>query len=319
MEHATLNDTVYFYFASNDTSGSGGDGATPVYDVRLAGAAAGAAPVLSGSATLLTHANFPNGCHEVAIAATTGNGFATGNTYAVFCTLLVDSQNPTGFIGKFVLKPIIANVMQWLATAVNEDTAGYPVSTIKDGPGTGEINTNAGKIVEVETLSGHTAQSGDGYVVVNHADHGNAKLVRSTTPANTLDVAATGEAGLDFDNAKGTHPTVPTVTDVTNDVGITQAGANKVWDTAVRVLTSGVALTNAGIDAILNRPISNLDSGGGIFRSLYGLISKLVNKSDTTTNVGKLTIFKTDDSTELATQTLTSDATANPITGVDTD
>ena len=50
LEYHTLEDTVYLYFASNDTSGSGGDGATPVYDVRLAGAAADAVPVLSGAA-----------------------------------------------------------------------------------------------------------------------------------------------------------------------------------------------------------------------------------------------------------------------------
>src|SRR3989304_7143343 len=38
----------------------------------------------------------------------------------------------------------------------------------------------------------------DTYGVVAHADHGNAKLVRSTTPANALDISTTGEAGLDF-------------------------------------------------------------------------------------------------------------------------
>ena len=109
-QHATLEDTVYLWFGANDTSGSGGDGASPVYDVRLAGAASDAAPVLSGSATLLSHANYPSGAHEVAVAATAANGFAATNTYAVFCTLLVDSQNPTGFVGSFTLAPIIASV-----------------------------------------------------------------------------------------------------------------------------------------------------------------------------------------------------------------
>lgn len=111
-QHRILEDTVYFWFASNDTSGSGGDGASPVYDVRLAGAAAGAIPVLSGSATLLSHANYPPGCHEVAIAATSGNGFSAGNTYAVFCTLAVDGQNPSGFVGAFSLEPIIADLRE---------------------------------------------------------------------------------------------------------------------------------------------------------------------------------------------------------------
>jgi hypothetical protein len=58
----------------------------------------------------------------------------------------------------------------------------------------------------------------DVYDIVNNGTYGNAQLVRATTPANTLDVAATGEAGIDFDNINGTHPTVPTVTNVTNQV-----------------------------------------------------------------------------------------------------
>ena len=111
-QYATLADTVYFWFASNDTSGSGGDGASPAADVRLAGAAADAAPVYSPTPTLLSHVNYPAGAYEVAIAATAGNGFAAGNTYAVFCTLAIDSQNPTGFIGSFDLKPVESNLIQ---------------------------------------------------------------------------------------------------------------------------------------------------------------------------------------------------------------
>ncbi len=103
---ATINDTVFFWFAANDTSGSGGDGATPLFDVREAGAAASAIPLLSGTPSLLTHANFPAGCHEISVAATTGNGFAADDTFAVFCTLAIDSQNPTGFVGSCTLTPL---------------------------------------------------------------------------------------------------------------------------------------------------------------------------------------------------------------------
>lgn len=112
FQYATLEDTVYLFFAANDTAGSGGDGATPAFDVRLAGAAASAAPVLSGTPDLLSHANYPAGCHEVAVAATAANGFAAGNVYAVFCTLAIDSQNPTGFVGAFALAPVLANVKE---------------------------------------------------------------------------------------------------------------------------------------------------------------------------------------------------------------
>lgn len=50
-------------------------------------------------------------------------------------------------------------------------------------------------------------------------------------------------------------------------------------------------------------------------RSLYGLIQQL-QQSDTTTNAGFLTIFKTDGTTELAQLALATDAAADPVTGV---
>jgi hypothetical protein len=164
-QYVTLEDTVYLWFGANDTSGSGADGASSAYDVREGGAAAGAAPTLSGSGTLLSHANYPAGAYEVAIAATAGNGFAADKTYGVFCTLAVDSQNPTGFIGSFSTFPVPSNVTevngsaasgsgtpsvnvtQWNGTNVaTPDTAGYPKVTIKNGSGNGEIGLDAGAI-----------------------------------------------------------------------------------------------------------------------------------------------------------------------------
>lgn len=129
-QYATLEDTVYFWFGSNDTSGSGGDGADPLADVRLAGAAVGAIPTLSPTPTLLSHANYPAGCYEVAIAATAANGFAANSTYAVFCTLTVDAQNPTGFVGSFDLKPVNANTIQVSGTAQTANDNGADINTL---------------------------------------------------------------------------------------------------------------------------------------------------------------------------------------------
>src|SRR3989337_1635976 len=50
------------------------------------------------------------------------------------------------------------------------------------------------------------------------------------------------EAEVDSNTVSGT---VPTVTNITNDVGITQAGADKVWGTAARVLTAGTNIALA--------------------------------------------------------------------------
>jgi hypothetical protein len=78
-------------------------------------------------------------------------------------------------------------------------------------------------------------QTGDAYAIVSDAAFGNARLVRATTPANTLDVSATGEAGLDFNNLKGasaattlaniTVPAVTTAGSVTGNIGGNVAGS----------------------------------------------------------------------------------------------
>jgi len=52
----------------------------------------------------------------------------------------------------------------------------------------------------IDNLSGHVAQSGDSYSIVNNGTYGNAQLVRATTPANTLDISAAGCAGIDWAN-----------------------------------------------------------------------------------------------------------------------
>lgn len=152
-QYATLEATIYFWFATNNTAGSGGDGATPLADVRLAGAAADAIPVLSPTPVLLSHANYPAGCYEVAIAATTVNGFAADQTYAVFSTLLIDGQNPTGFVGSFDLKGVKTDV---------EAIADQVWDEILTGA-THNISTSAGRRVrEIGAFAIHsgTAQAG---------------------------------------------------------------------------------------------------------------------------------------------------------------
>jgi len=52
------------------------------------------------------------------------------------------------------------NVVEWAGTDVaTPDTAGYPVVTIKDGTGTGEINTASGAVVNVTTVATTTTNT----------------------------------------------------------------------------------------------------------------------------------------------------------------
>ena len=109
---------------------------------------------------------------------------------------------------------------------------------------------------------------------VNHADHGNAKLVRSTTPANKLDVSATGEAGLDFANIKdaAAHTTI--------DISVNVALA-----TTLAVRTSDTIFTlNAGSgdnDAYNNMILALYDVSGTLWQTRQ--ISDYVGASKTVT------------------------------------
>lgn len=174
MQYGTLEDTLYLWFASNDTAGSGDDGATPLADVRLAGATISDAPILSPTPALLSHANYPAGCYELAVAATAANGFAAGNTYAVFCSLTVDSQNPTGFVGAFKLAPVISDLRQMGGVAQS-------ASDLKDFADDG-YDPSANKVqgvVLVDTLTtytGNTVQSGDSFARIGATGSGLTSL-----------------------------------------------------------------------------------------------------------------------------------------------
>jgi len=111
-DDVVASETIFFWFAANETTGTAGDGASPLFDVRLAGAAAGAAPIASGTPTLLTHADYSPGLHEIAVDTT---GYANGE-YAVFCTLTISTVNPAGFVGSFRVRT--ANRIDGLVTAV---------------------------------------------------------------------------------------------------------------------------------------------------------------------------------------------------------
>lgn len=244
-QYAALDDTVYFWFAANDTSGSGGDGATPAADVRLAGAAADAAPVYSPTPVLLSHANYPAGAYEIAIAATAANGFVANNVYAVFCTLAIDAQNPTGFVGSFDLKPVEANVTQLLDTAwLTPGVAGTPDVNAKLLGGTAQTGNDVGADVnDILTDTGTTLDT----------------LIKDIPTVAEFEARSILAA-----NYVLTSDTIAGVTAVTNDVGITQAGADKVWGTAARALTDKAefTLSTAGITAIWNKDISAYAGAG---------------------------------------------------------
>lgn len=108
------------------------------------------------------------------------------------------------------------------------------------------------------------------------------------------------------------------------------AGSNESYAWAVMkrqdALTdkTGYALTTAehtkGADITLRRSLASAlasaDGDAKSFRSLAGMVCKLVNR--VARNGSDIEIYETDDATLLGSQAVTTDALADPITGVDT-
>ena len=131
---------------------------------------------------------------------------------------------------------------------------------------TGNITGNLSG--SVGSLTGHTAQTGDSYAIVNNASYGNAKLVRSTAPANALDVSATGEAGLDFNNIKNaggahtlTNITVPTVSALTGKTGFSLLSTGA--DLILKNSTFALAIADATWDEVLTGVTHNIANSSG--------------------------------------------------------
>ena len=91
-------------------------------------------------------------------------------------------------------------------------------------------------------------------------------------------------------------------------------------DGAITAATLAAAACNKIADHIIRRTFANAaassDGDGKSFRSLLGAIGKLVNK--VAISGSTLTVYESDDTTALGTQTTTTDSAADPITGVDT-
>ena len=133
------------------------------------------------------------------------------------------------------------------------------------------------------------------------------QTMRGTDGANTVTPDAAG--------------TAPTAVEVRQemDSNSTQLAAI-VDDTGAAGVVLSAAQMNKIADHILRRAFATAaassDGDAKSFRSLLGAVAKLVNKvaiSGTT-----LSIYEADDSTSLGSQTLTTDAAAEPITGADT-
>jgi hypothetical protein len=258
-QHATLEDTVYVWFGSNKTDGDGDDGASPVWAVRLAGAAAGAAAVDTGVPTLLTHGDFTAGAHEVAVAATDGNGFAAGNTYAVFVSLLVSSVNPTGFAGSFTLAPIIANTVEVSGTTQTANDNGADINAILEDTGTTLENRQVAILADVTGINGDAMRGTDdaaladkllAYIQLTLREDAAIAIDRSTELA---------EINQDEDSGAGNYAnTTASQFKIAGDVSVIPT-----LTLDAEVDNDGTAISLRGAQKLMLSILTGVSSGGG--------------------------------------------------------
>jgi hypothetical protein len=221
-KYAEIADTVYFWFAANDVDGNAGDGATPLYDVRLAGAAANAAPVASGTPTLLSHANYSDGLFEIAIDTT---GYAAGE-YAVFCTLTISTVNPAGFCGSFKLR-----------------TAGTG-AVMMTVPDTQKVDVNTFKTKAITCANAITVLANVGFAGVPGAENGSPTVAAGAAKiSQTVDLTA-GQS-IACSDKTGFSLSATGADLILHGATFMVAMATAVWELATRVLTAGTNIVLA--------------------------------------------------------------------------
>jgi len=148
------------------------------------------------------------------------------------------------------------NVVEWNGTAVaTPDTAGYPVTTIKDGTGTGEINTLAGAIANVGTVTNLTNLPSIPANWITTAGITDGAFTAEKFAASSLNgkgdwnvgktgysLTATTGLGNQTANITGTITTATNVTTVNDKTGyaLSAAGVDAIWDeTGAGHITAG--------------------------------------------------------------------------------
>lgn len=247
-----------------------------------------------------------------------------------------------------------ADVTQWTGTNVaTPDTAGYPKVTVKSGTGTGEISLTSGVAqANAVQISGDSAAAdnaeaffdGTGYAGTNNViptvtavTNGvtlAASAVQAIWDALTSALTTVGSIGkLLVDNINATISsrlasasyTAPLDAAGTRTaLGLASANLDTqlgTIDTNVDSIladtgTDGVVLSTATrqaiADELLKRNVSNVESAAGE-HTLTTIVLAILESS---ISASTWTIKRTDGSTTHATKTVTTNASADPITGV---
>lgn len=165
--------------------------------------------------------------------------------------------------------------------------------------------------------------------VVGHFTLRNRASLKSTTAGRTLDVAATGEAGLDFDNIKQatgattlTNITVPIASTVSNAVTVGTINANVITATAIaadaitaaKIATGAIdadALASDAVDEIWAKTMTELGAVPGVTASVLSALQWLflLARNKVTQTATVQTLRNDADNASIATASVSDDGT----------
>jgi hypothetical protein len=207
------------------------------------------------------------------------------NQAAYIAIPMIDDTSPTSF--KTGLSPT--------DTAYSKTTSGAWTSrsitdTFAEIGSTGiyEIDLTAAELNYDQYLIKVTASgAADTMILIRLFDAEIDDLVRSTTPANTLDVSATGEAGIDWANVGGQGTTVDlsdTSINLCDTVTTLTGHTNQTGDNYARIGVNGAGLTNIDLP---NQTMDITGSLSGSVGSVTGAVGSVTGAVGSVTgNVG---------------------------------
>lgn len=206
---------------------------------------------LRANGTTLSNKNSGGGTHQV-------NGMYS----------LTWDATDTANVGELFFSVVVAGALPVFGTYVVLEEAVYDALFAASAPGyVADQPVNATKL-------GGTTQTG--------RDIGASVLLSPGTGTGQLDLSS-GKVLL---QATQTGVTIPTVTTITNDVGITQTGADKVWSSATRTLTAFSTALAVSVWDVLTANIGTASSIGLKLKNwVLGSDNKALLSSDAQTGV----------------------------------
>lgn len=164
------------------------------------------------------------------------------------------------------------DVTRWNGTAVpSENTAGYPIVTIKDGTGTGEIDTTSGGVLVAAFANGAITANAIAADAITAAKIADGAIDAATFAAGAITASAIAADAI-TDAKVASDVTIASVTgavgSVTGNVGGNVAGSVGSVTASVTVGTNndktGYALSSAGVQAIWDVLTSALTTVGSV-------------------------------------------------------